>query len=220
MSEGKPSFWCCDGCMRNLKHGEIRFNCLECLNYDLCETCMQTLEPPHPHRLIRLLAFGDEETEGLEEFCQIRIASGIKLSAAMYPDRYCLGTRDVDKSNPSLYADTYSWLTYRTVRERAENFGHGLRSIIEPLNYLAICAANRPEWVITDFACIFQNIISVPIYCLFNDRELAYIINNTKITVVVCDTQMLSKFIHLSKECSSLQHIVCMDPISQSLEGN
>lgn len=169
------------------------------------------MSPPHPHRIIRDLAYGQEETVGLEEYCQVRMASGIQLAAAMYGDRYCLGRRD---------GDSYSWLTYRTVCERSKNFGHGLRSIIEPRDYLAICAANRPEWVITDFACILQSIISVPIYCLFNDRELAYVINNTKVTVVVCDQQMLPRFTHLSTECPSLRHLVCMDPVSESSSGN
>jgi long-chain acyl-CoA synthetase len=105
---------------------------------------------------------------------------------------------------------------YKTVGNRTRIFGHGLRDLIEPRNYLGICSANRPEWLITDFACILQSIISVPIYCLFTDREVTYVINNTQMSVVVCDQKMLPRFIHLSAECPSLRHIVCMDPISET----
>ncbi|CAF4013379.1 unnamed protein product, partial [Adineta steineri] len=107
-----------------------------------------------------------------------------------------------------------------TIGDRSKNFGHGLRQLIEPRGYLAICAANRPEWMITDFACMLHSIISVPIYCLFNDRDVAYIISNTKISVVVCDNEMLPKFTRLHSQCPSLRHIVCMDPISKTTVEN
>jgi long-subunit acyl-CoA synthetase (AMP-forming) len=179
---------------------------------------MTTVDPPHAHRMIRELAYGDEDTvEGLFKF---NIANGIQLAAAMYCDRYCLGVRDVDQTNPAIYTDTYSWLTFKTVDIRSKNFGHGLRTIIEPRGYLAICAENRPEWVITDFACILQSIISVPIYCLFNDSELSYVIKNTKISVVVCDRKNLPRCIRLSSECPSLGHIVCMDSIPETIPGS
>ncbi len=214
----KMSYWHCDHCNRTMKHGEFRFNCTVCDDYDLCEECVGTLDPPHPYRMMRELAYGDEET--IEGWSKLSMADGIQLAAAMYCDRFCLGVRDVDITNPSLYADTYSWLTFETVGNRSKNFGNGLRDIIEPRGYLGICAANRPEWVITDFACILQSFISVPIYCLFNDRELTYIINNTKVSVVVCDKQMLLRFIQLYAECPSLHHIVCMDSIPETIQGN
>ena len=219
-TNSKYSYWYCDHCTKTIIHGKLRFTCAVCDDYDLCEECVTALDPPHPHRLVRELAYGHEETEGLDELCKLNMASGIQLAAAMYSDRYCLGTRDVDKSDCSLYTDTYSWLTYETVYLRSKNFGHGLRSIIEPLGYLAICARNRPEWVITDFACILQSIISVPIYCLFNDRELTYIINNTKVSVVVCDKEMLPRLIQVSADCPTLNHIVCMDIIPETLTSN
>ncbi|CAF2079598.1 unnamed protein product [Rotaria magnacalcarata] len=213
----KLSYWDCDQCQRPLKHGEFRFNCTICENYDLCEQCLATLDPPHPHRLMRELAHGKEE---IAEFGQNKsMANGIQTAITMYHDRYCLGVRDIDKTNPSLYADTYSWLTFELVGTRAKNFGQGLRKIIEPRRYLGICSENRAEWVITDFACIFQSIISVPMYCLFNDDELAYVIKNTQVSIVVCDIKMLSKFIRLSTECPSLDHIVCMDPISETIQN-
>jgi len=180
--------------------------------------CVATLDPPHPHGMLRELAYGKEET--IKELSNVNMASGIQLAVAMYWDRYCIGVRDVDKTNPSLYANSYSWLTFETVGIRSKNFGNGLRDIIEPRGYLGICAKNRPEWVITDFACILQRIISVPIYCLFNDRELSYVINNTKVSVVVCDKETLPRFIRLYTECPSLRHIVCMDSIPETMLGN
>ena len=130
-----------------------------------------------------------------------------------------MGVRDRDPSDPSKYTDSYLWVTFKQIGHHVKNFGHGLRRRIEPRAYLGICAANRPEWLITDLACMLQNIISVPIYCLFNERELVHVINNTQIALVVCDANMLPRFISAGKKCPSLRHVICMDPITDALIG-
>ncbi len=212
----KLSFWFCDKCNRTLNHGEFRYNCTICDDYDYCENCAIITDPPHPHRMTPELAYGCPD----KQKCRIKdTATTIQAAIDKYWDRHCLGTRDVDKDNSSIYKDSYSWLTFKTVGDRSKNFGHGLRRLIKSRGYLGICAGNRPEWVITDFACIFQSIVSVPIYTLFTDREIAYVINNTQISVVVCDKQMLARFLELQSQCPSLRHIVCMDPVSDTMSG-
>ena len=210
------SYWCCDSCTRVLLHGEYRYNCTVCRQYDFCEECMATVDPPHPHRMIKELAYGCETRR---ECCKVDMATGIRAAAAMYWDRHCMGVRDRDSENPAIYADTYSWMTFKDIADRSRHFGHGLRRLIEPRGYLGILATNRPEWMITDFACIFQSVISVPIYYLFTDREIMHIINNTQVSVIVCDNQMLPRLIALNDQCPSLHHIVCMDAIPANLSG-
>jgi hypothetical protein len=209
----QPSFWNCDNCGRTIWHGERRYNCTVCDDYDHCDQCLATLDPPHPHRMTRELAYGPGRKK---ECVPMNMATGIQAAMDMFWGRQCFGVRNIDENNPSMYVDSYSWLTYKNVGDRAKNFGHGLRRLIEPRGYLGICAANRPEWMITDFACMLQSIISVPIYCLFNDREVAFVINNTQVSVIVCDKQMLPKFIQLGTECPSLRHLVCMDSIQET----
>jgi hypothetical protein len=212
----QPSYWNCDGCDRKIWDGEFRFNCTVCDDFDYCERCEATIYPLHPHPMARELAYGPVNRN---ELVPRNMAVGIQKAFELYSNRYCMGVRNTDENNPSLFTDSYSWLTYKTVGDRVINFGHGLRNLIEPRGYLGICAANRPEWMITDFACILQSIISVPIYCLFNDREVAHVINNTQVSVIVCDKQMLPRLIQLGAECPSLRHIVCMDPISEITLG-
>jgi hypothetical protein len=209
----KESFWYCDACNRTLDHGEFRYNCTICSNYDQCETCTATTPPLHPHPLVRELAFGNGEvniTVGPS------MAATIRGALEIYHDRHCIGVRDTDKDNHDLYINSYSWQTYKTVSDRSRNFGRGLRRLVQPRDYLGICAANRPEWVITDLACILNSIISVPMYCLLSDCETAFIINNTKISVVVCDKEMLPKFLRLRSECPSLRQLICMDPVLET----
>ncbi|CAF5161743.1 unnamed protein product [Rotaria magnacalcarata] len=74
-------------------------------------------------------AYGREETR---ECANGDMATVIRAAIAMYFDRCCMGIRDVDKENPSIYLDSY---------------------------------------------------LCVPIYTLFNDREITYAINNTNVSV-------------------------------------
>ena len=210
------SYWRCDHCTRFIYVDEFRFNCTVCDDYDYCEECVNKVDPPHSHRMIRELAYGAANGD---ECSPTNMVDGIQSAFDVYSNRYCMGVRNFDETNPSIYTDSYSWITYKTVGSRVKNFGHGLRSLIEPRGYLGICAANRPEWIITDFACMLQSIISVPIYGLFSDREVAYVINNTQVSVIVCDKPMLSRFIRLSAECPSLRHVVCMDSVSEMTSG-
>ncbi|CAF1652447.1 unnamed protein product, partial [Adineta ricciae] len=207
----KSSYFYCDACNRTFRHGTYRYNCTICSNYDLCADCVTIQSPPHPHPLVVELAFG----EGEKKVCTDEsMRAAIYYAMEMYCDRHCLGVRDVDKDNPENYSNSYSWLTYKQIGDRAINFGHGLRQLIEPRSYLAICASNRPEWVITDWACLFHDIVSVPIYALTSDRDTTFILNNTAVSVVVCDKQMLPKFLKVHSECPSLRHIICMDSVS------
>jgi long-chain acyl-CoA synthetase len=147
------------------------------------------------------------------------MASRILSAIDFHWNRPCLGARDICSANPNDYINSYSWQTFKTVGERIKNFSYGLKRLIQPRGYLGICAANRPEWIIADFACILQSIVSVPIYCQLNDRDIAFIINNTQVSVIVCDKEMLPRFIRLNSECSTLRHLVCMDPISATISG-
>jgi fatty acid CoA ligase FadD9 len=210
----KPKFRHCNDCNRMFKHGEHWFNCTLCMGYDLCAMCKATTQPPHPHHLVRKFT----TDYGIEKICtRIDMASRILSAIDFNWNRPCLGVRDICSANPSGYANSYSWLTFETVGNRIKNFSYGLQRLIQSRGYLGICSANRPEWIIADFACILQSIVSVPIYCQLNDRDIAFIINNTRISVVVCDEEMLPRFIRLHSKCSTLSHIVCIDPISKTI---
>ena len=210
------SYWICDVCDRTMNVGEYRYNCTICVDYDYCEECHGKVKPPHRHPMDRELCYGPVQ---IKEFYVSSMEDTLRRVFHLYRDRNCMGTRDRDPHDPSLYLNSYSWITYQTVSDRVDHFGHGLRSLIDERGHLSICAANRPEWLITDFACMFQNLISVPIYCLFTDSEITFVMNNTDISVVVCDEEMLKRFVLLGRACPTLRHVICMDPIPQDLIG-
>jgi long-subunit acyl-CoA synthetase (AMP-forming) len=71
--------------------------------------------------------------------------------------------------------------------------------------------------MIAKFACVLHSIITVPMYCLFSDREIIFVINNTKLAAIICDRVMLPTFLRLYSKCPTLRHLICMDPIPDSI---
>ena len=208
------SFWYCNTCLCNIPHGDFIYNCTICDDYDQCELCYEEIASRHSHPMVQGLAFGyGKESENN----MTDMASFILTAFDVYADRHCFGIRDMESSMDQIYANSYSWMTFRTIGNRTKNFGQGLRNLIEPREYLGICAANRPEWMIADFACILHSIITVPMYCLFSDREIVFVMNNTNIAGVICDKAMLPTFLRLSSQCPTLRHVICMDTIPDSI---
>ena len=144
---------------------------------------------------------------------------GSRILAAIenYKTRPCMGVRDMSCSNVNHYANSYSWHTFETIGKRVKRFSRGLQRLLKPYEHVGICAGNRPEWVIADFACILQRFISVPIYPQLNERDMVFTINNTNISLVVCDKKTLAGFIGLRSQCPSLRHIVFMDSITETI---
>jgi len=206
----------CNDCTRAFKYSEHWFNCTICVDYNICEICKATKQPPHSHHLVRKFATDN----GIEKICtRLDMASRLLTAIDFHSNRSCLGIRDICNTNSNDYANSYSWQTFKTVGDRMKNFSYGLQRLIHSCDYLGICAANRPEWIIADFACILQSIVSVPIYCQLSDRDIAFILNNTRISVIVCDKEMLPRFIRIHSECSTLRHLICMDLISETISG-
>lgn len=207
----------CTTCQRIFSQGESWFNCQICVNYNVCEMCKNTLTKSlHEHRLIRKFALD----YGIEKICtRSDMASRILSAIYFHSDRSCCGVRNLSNDNSTTYINSYIWQTFKVIGERIKNFTYGLHNFIKARDYLAICAVNRPEWLITDLACIIQGIITVPIYCQFNDYDITFILNHTNISIIVCDKHMLQRLIQLQLKCPTIRHIICMDSVSEIKSG-
>ncbi|CAF1425221.1 unnamed protein product [Adineta ricciae] len=204
----------CRNCKRTFKNGEHWYSCLTCSNYNLCHICKVTNPSVHKHDFVCKFLMD----YGIEKICtRIDLASRILTAIDFNWQKPCFGTRDRSSTNPDEYLDSYSWQTFAAVGDRIKKFSFGLQNLMQSREYLGICAANRPEWIITDLACLLQSIVSVPIYCQLSNRELAFIINNTCISVIVCDREMLLRFIEIHSQCSTFKHLICMDPVPETL---
>ncbi|KAM6091744.1 long-chain-fatty-acid--CoA ligase 5 isoform 1-T2 [Theristicus caerulescens] len=94
----------------------------------------------------------------------------------------CLGYRKPNQP--------YQWLTYKQVLDRAQYLGSGLlQKGCKPSSnqFIGIFAQNRPEWIISEYACYTYSMVAVPLYDTLGPEAIVYIVNKADISIVICD---------------------------------
>ncbi|NWT51574.1 ACSL5 ligase, partial [Erythrocercus mccallii] len=118
----------------------------------------------------------------------------------------------------------YQWLTYKQVSDRTKYLGSGLlQKGCQPSSnqFIGIFAQNRPEWVISEYACYTYSMVAVPLYDTLGPEAIVYIVDKADINVVICDTPAKAEV--LLKNCEDkktpcLKIIVLMDLFDKELK--
>lgn len=150
-----------------------------------------------------------------------------KYSVAANKDRPCLGKRIVESDGKF---GNYHFDTYSTVEQRQLNFGSGIFYVLENSRFsnklvsdnfvVSILATNRPEWIITDLACISYSITSTTLYTTLGDDTTQFILELTESRVCVTlgdKVQLLIKLkLNFPEELANLSVVVSMDELDKS----
>lgn len=118
----------------------------------------------------------------------------------------------------------YQWLSYQQVLDRAEHLGSGLiHKGCKPSQkqFIGIFAQNRPEWVISEFACYTYSMVAIPLYDTLGPEAIVYIVNKADISSVICDKPEKAQGILENCEqgkIPGLKIIILMDPFDDSLK--
>ncbi|NXV07687.1 ACSL5 ligase, partial [Cettia cetti] len=155
-----------------------------------------------------LLSYYFEDAKTLYEAFQ----RGVNISG----NGDCLGYRKTKQP--------YQWLTYKQVSDRTKYLGSGLlQKGCQPSSnqFIGIFAQNRPEWVISEYACYTYSMVAVPLYDTLGPEAIVYIVNKADISVVICDTPAKAEV--LLKNCEDkktpcLKIIVLMDLFDKELK--
>ncbi|TFK09901.1 ATP-dependent RNA helicase DDX3X [Platysternon megacephalum] len=118
----------------------------------------------------------------------------------------------------------YQWLTYKQVSDRAEYLGSGLLfkgCKPSPDQCIGIFAQNRPEWIISEYACYTYSMVAVPLYDTLGPDAIVFIINKADISMVICDKP--EKALVLLENCEQgkipgLKIIILMDLFDDELK--
>ncbi|XP_050814002.1 long-chain-fatty-acid--CoA ligase 5 [Gopherus flavomarginatus] len=118
----------------------------------------------------------------------------------------------------------YQWLTYKQVLDRAEYLGSGLLfKGCKPSQdqFIGIFAQNRPEWIISEYACYTYSMVAVPLYDTLGPDAIVFIINKADISMVICDKP--EKALILLENCEQgkipdLKTIILMDLFEDELK--
>ncbi len=113
----------------------------------------------------------------------------------------------------SKHGDTWAPISYRDLHRRVRNLQAALRTLgIGPGDRVAILSENRPEWAITDFACLSARCTDVPIYPTLPPHQIAYVLRDSGSRIVFCsDETQLEKLLEIRETVPALEQIVVFD---------
>jgi len=80
---------------------------------------------------------------------------------------------------------------------------------------VAILGENRPEWMITDFACVCSGIVDVPIYATLTADQTLYLLQNSRARVIFVSTVEQLRKIQSIQAKTLLEKIVIMDDVAE-----
>ncbi|PLN77087.1 acetyl-CoA synthetase-like protein [Aspergillus taichungensis] len=139
-------------------------------------------------------------------------------TANRLPKNDCLGWRPYNPVKKTY--GPYQWLDYQTVQKRRAAFGSGLVELHNKHNCsragqygVGLWCQNRPEWQITDLACMSQGLYTVSIYDVLAPDATEYIINHAELSCVVTSLPHIPTLLRLKPMLPNLKIIVCLDPI-------
>lgn len=141
-----------------------------------------------------------------------------EATVARQPKAKCLGHRPYDPVTKTFGA--YHWQNYETIHRRRKNLGAGLVHLhrqagITGKNYgVGLWCQNRPEWQITDLACMSQSLYTVSIYDTLGPDTTEYIVNHAQLACVVTALNHVTALLKLKPRLPSLKYIVVLDPLS------
>eukprot|EP00923_Selenidium_pygospionis_P031859 GHVN01056304.1.p1 GENE.GHVN01056304.1~~GHVN01056304.1.p1 ORF type:complete len:686 (+),score=98.62 GHVN01056304.1:273-2330(+) len=141
----------------------------------------------------------------------------------------CLGERK-KRADGTLDAD-YTWKTFAQVEELALSFGAGLcklganetlffddEVVAKEARFVGLMSKNRMEWHVTDLACGAHNLCTIPLYDTLGDSALQFILEQTRLTVIVAAADHFKKIMEILKLMAAtpqgqyVKHVVIAGP--------
>ncbi len=81
-------------------------------------------------------------------------------------------------------------ISHQQVYEDVRRAALGLRGLdVAPGDRVAILSENRPEWLISDFACVMSGAISVPLYPVLPADQIEYLLRDSEVKAIFVSTE-------------------------------
>ncbi|KAH7352445.1 hypothetical protein KP509_19G045500 [Ceratopteris richardii] len=152
------------------------------------------------------------------------LASLFEQACAKHDGRRALGTREFIKKEAELSADgkafdkltfgKYKWISFKEAFEQASCFASGLAELGHlKAERCAIFAETRADWFIALQGCFRQSITVVTMYASLGEDAIAYSLNETEVSTVICDPKQFKKLIAVSMHIKTVRRIVLMSDL-------
>ncbi|KAI8344489.1 hypothetical protein BC941DRAFT_408769 [Chlamydoabsidia padenii] len=140
----------------------------------------------------------------------------------------CIGFRPILNSLTQERSSEFLWQTYGQVAERVDYFGSGLRQLVEETtgkvagngpSPIGIWAINRPEWGISDLACMSFGFYTVALYDTLGSDAVRFIVNHSDLEVIICTSNHIGYLLQIQHDCPNIKLIISMDPLNDNNHG-
>jgi long-chain acyl-CoA synthetase len=114
-------------------------------------------------------------------------------------------------------------VTHRQALERVQSIALGLRELgggIKPGDRVAIISENRPEWALSDYACLTSRTTDVPIYPTLTAKQTEYILRDSEsVAAFVSTAAQLDKVLEAKGNLAGLKYVIVFDSAAVSEGG-
>ncbi len=113
----------------------------------------------------------------------------------------------------SKRAGRWADISYRDMAEQVQDLSVGLLELgVHPGDRVAILSENRPEWAITDYACLAARCTDVPLYPTLPAKQAEYILRDSgAVLVMVSTAAQLAKMQSVRAGLPALAHVVVFE---------
>lgn len=107
----------------------------------------------------------------------------------------------------------YQAIAHDRILEWVRRTALGLSAIgVRKGDRVAILSENRPEWAISDYACLTIGAVDVPIYATLPAEHMTYLLRDSGTAVIFVSTaQQAAKVAAIRAHVPKLAHVVCFD---------
>lgn len=107
-------------------------------------------------------------------------------------------------------------LSYRDLADRVEDLSLGLLDIgVVAGERVAILSENRPEWAVSDFACLAARCTNVPIYPTLPTKQTEYVLRDSgAVAILVSTPAQVEKVLAIRERLPALRHVIAFDTVA------
>ncbi len=104
-------------------------------------------------------------------------------------------------------------ISHATIVERVRRIALGLTTLgVARGDRVAILSENRPEWALSDYACLTAGFADVPIYATLPAEQIQYLLEDSGAVAIFVSTPAQSaKVASIRKRCPRLRHVIAFD---------
>jgi len=139
-------------------------------------------------------------------------------SAASLPAAF-LETARRYPSRPAQWHRTsqgYAPITYGHMRERVCKVASGLlRAGVKPGDRVALLMENIPEWAVADYAILATGGVTVPLYCSYRARDIAWVLNDSGAKLAITSGGKVARqLLEAAKETPKLETVYALEEMA------